>query len=105
MAPTFTTHTVQVLRDVRTGARFSSDGDLLWLLTGCCEASAKGTDGSPTGVACRACYRPLSADYGMAWTLGEFQADYPRWTTGRITAAEAEVAAMRVLAEVRRVYP
>ncbi len=34
-------------------------------LTPCCKASGKGGD-SPTGVVCRACYRPVSAKYGTS---------------------------------------
>lgn len=50
----------QVVADLETG--------VVYQLTACCGASAKG---SGTGVVCRACYRPVPSTLGMGWTLAE----------------------------------
>lgn len=38
------------------GVSFAVDGTLIYPLTGCCQASAKGVDG---GIACRSCYEDV----------------------------------------------
>lgn len=40
---------------------------IAYILTPCCQASAKGSVNSSTGVCCRACYRELPEWTGMAW--------------------------------------
>lgn len=51
---------VTVVADLEVG--------IVYPLTACCGASAKG---SGSGVVCRACYRPVPATLGAGWTLAE----------------------------------
>lgn len=39
---------------------------IVYLLTECCSASGKGSSNSPTGICCRACYRPVDSRFGWA---------------------------------------
>jgi len=56
---------VRVLAVLDGGVKLAAADGLLYLLTPCCGASAKGSGGSPTGVVCRACYLPIPA--WMGW--------------------------------------
>ncbi len=53
---------------------------MLYYLTHCCHASAKGSSNSPTGVCCRACYRPVSPDLGGVPSYAAKVAPAPRRT-------------------------
>lgn len=56
---TTTTDTaVRVIRTAHHGA-FGEWDNIVYPLTDCCEASGKGSESSPTGVVCRACYRQV----------------------------------------------
>lgn len=46
----------------------ASDDGIIYLLTPCCGASAKG---SGEGVVCRSCYRPIPSVFGAAVAAGE----------------------------------
>ena len=63
--------TVQAMLD--NGVRLASADGLLYLLTPCCQASAKGSANSPTGVVCRACYMPIPA--WMGWGVSVVNAE------------------------------
>lgn len=52
---------------------------IVFYLTGCCRADAKGSANSPTGVCCRSCYRPVPAELGAGW-LASDAASWQRWT-------------------------
>lgn len=43
---------------------FDPDSSMVYPLTGCCKASAKGLENY---VGCRACYQPIPDGMGMAW--------------------------------------
>jgi len=43
---------------------------LVYPLTPCCQASAKGTE---YGTACRACYAEIDPVFGICWTTAEFE--------------------------------
>jgi hypothetical protein len=42
---------------------------IIYPLTSCCEASAKGAE---EGIICRSCYRPVSDVFGLGWTQEEW---------------------------------
>lgn len=60
-----TTATPKLLASTMVGDVVVMDG-IVYLLTRCCGASAKGSANSPTGVCCRACYAPLPESAGWA---------------------------------------
>lgn len=70
-----TTTTTRVLDVVTNGELRVADG-IVYLLTTCCGASAKGGE---HGVICRACYAPIDERFGMAWMAADFEAAYPAW--------------------------
>lgn len=51
---------------------------VIYPVTDCCKASAKGTDG---GTCCRSCYNEVDSLFGMGWTQEEFAEDI---ATGRV---------------------
>jgi hypothetical protein len=60
-----------------------TDG-MVHYLTMCCQASAKGSANSPTGVCCRGCYRPVDPALGDGW-MADDAAAWVRWV-GAFTA-------------------
>lgn len=58
------------------GGTFAACDGIVYFLTDCCKASAKGVE---HGVACRACYRLVDERLGMAWMAADFVAEYPIW--------------------------
>jgi hypothetical protein len=62
--------TVRVLGSDFRGTVAAADG-IVFYLTACCRASAKGSSNSPSGVCCRECYRPVSGDMGTAWLVSD----------------------------------
>jgi hypothetical protein len=46
---------------------FGFHDPIYYPLTRCCHASGKGSENSPTGIVCRACYAPVPAAFGAAW--------------------------------------
>ena len=59
--------TVRKLGRDDVGLLAESDG-IVYYLTDCCEASAKGLEDY---VGCRACYREIDPALGMAWLVSE----------------------------------
>jgi hypothetical protein len=51
------------------GGLLTSDGTIVYYLTSCCGASAKGSAGSYTGVVCRNCYDVVPASLGAGWLV------------------------------------
>jgi hypothetical protein len=60
---TFTAPTV--LASTAFGSVVENDG-IVYLLTKCCAASAKGSANVPSGVCCRACYAEIDRSAGWA---------------------------------------
>lgn len=54
-----------------------NDG-IVFYLTECCRASAKGSANSPTGVCCRSCYRAVPAALGAGW-MADDDAAWAAW--------------------------
>lgn len=46
---------------------FMRSGDLIYPVTDCCQATAKGTE---WGICCRGCYEEVDSAYGSCWTVG-----------------------------------
>ena len=46
--------------------------DIIYPVTTCCEATAKGTE---WGICCRACYEEVDGLFGMAWNAEEWAKD------------------------------
>lgn len=44
--------------------QFAKGYGVIYPLTPCCQASAKGTEG---GICCRKCYQLVPYDFGMGW--------------------------------------
>lgn len=58
------------------GGTFATSDGIIYFLTDCCGASAKGTE---RGTACRGCFRLIDQRLGMAWLAADFVAQYPAW--------------------------
>lgn len=56
-----------LLAEDMIGRLVLADG-MVYYLTSCCGASATG---SADGVACRACYRPVSHELGRGWVVSD----------------------------------
>jgi hypothetical protein len=54
---------------------------IVYYLTPCCQASAKGAE---CGTVCRACYREVSDDLGWACTESNFPEQYIAWIGTRV---------------------
>jgi hypothetical protein len=65
--------------DPVTDGFIATDGSLVYFLTRCCKASAKG---GQYGTICRACYSPIDERLGMAWTVDEVEVGYLAWLEG-----------------------
>lgn len=64
-----TTAPVRTLAQCRTTkVAVATQGDDLYLLTGCCGASGKGSS-TGRGVVCRSCYRPVPGVFGTSWPV------------------------------------
>lgn len=74
-----------VLQMDRDGSLVVTDG-IVHRLTPCCQASAKGSANSPTGVCCRACYQPIAQEMGDAWEVGDSQR-WARWIEDHANAS------------------
>lgn len=57
---------IETLMVSADGVTLVSDGTMLWYLTPCHQASAKGSSMAPTGVVCRSCYEALPEWMGDA---------------------------------------
>jgi hypothetical protein len=55
------------------GTMMVSEG-MVYYVSSCCGASAKGSVNSYTGVCCRKCYQAIPASTGMAWMANDDQA-------------------------------
>lgn len=73
-------------RDPHTGGRIAVDlpTGIVYPLTLCCEASAKGMEG---GIGCRGCYEYVEDGFGMGWHLD----DMPTAIKAEVLAAVAAV--------------
>ena len=47
------------------GIKFAQAGSIVYPLTPCCNASAKGSEG---GIVCRKCYHEVPPGFGMGWS-------------------------------------
>ena len=63
-------------RDLALNATFAHADGVVYYLTACCGASAKGAE---KGTVCRACYTLIDSRLGMAWAADEFVSEYPAW--------------------------
>lgn len=98
------TETAIIAQDFR-GTLAVRDG-VVFYLTGCCQASAKGSANSPTGVCCRACYRTIDEDLSRAWLANE-QAAWDRysadlWFAALEAGANDDLANRAVMGRVAR---
>ena len=75
--------------DLVSGGQLARYENLIYPVTACCNADAKG---SGTGVVCRGCYAPLPDEYGMAFTVGNFREKYPDWCQAKQVCNEAPAA-------------
>lgn len=50
--------------------QFAKCDGIIYPLTPCCQASAKGCDGY---VGCRKCYQPLDCGFGAAWDESQWE--------------------------------
>ena len=63
--------------DIVSGGEFAtSESGIVYVLTNCCKSDATGSDSSPTGVACRACMKPVHPSFGWAALERSFHKDY-----------------------------
>jgi hypothetical protein len=95
-----TTITTTTIPDLVTGGTLAHADGIVYILTTCCGASAKGVE---YGAACRKCYTPISDLFGMAWTADEFADNYPEWVRAHSTLTEAAKAAPGVLTYTRMI--
>jgi hypothetical protein len=75
-AHTMFTITTTESRDIVTIGKLATSDGVVYLLTRCCEASAKG---GLHGVICRNCHTPVPDLFGMAWMAEDFRTEYPIW--------------------------
>jgi hypothetical protein len=78
--------TTTTAAELVTGGTLAHADGIVYILTTCCGASAKGVE---YGAACRKCYTPISDLFGMAWTADEFADNYPAWVRAHSTLTEA----------------
>ena len=77
MTSTTTQVTTTTMPDLSIdGGTFAACDGIVYFLTDCCKASAKGTE---RGTCCRSCYRLIDERLGMAWLAADFVTQYPVW--------------------------
>lgn len=72
--------------DPTTGGALRLSDGMIWLMTPCCGASAKGME---WGIGCRACYNEVDDALGMAWGEGAFPLEFSDWAGCTIAQAVA----------------
>ena len=61
---------------------------VIYPVTDCCKATAKGTDG---GICCRSCYNEVDSLFGMGWTQEEFAEDIAKGRVKQRGTVKAQV--------------